>query len=333
MAVVAAAALQPTAAAQTSPPTAPTDEAVSGPAASISVSYPEGGAHLPLFLARDTGTFAKYGLEVTLQGLGGGPVAMAALVGGDVQIADITGSEIINANANGADLVVLATLDPVYPYVFEVSPDITSKEDLIGKSIAIRATGDATDIATRVALRRAGLDPDKDVTILALSQENARIAALSTGQMCCSVAQVQDRITLERLGFHVLFDLTAEGLPNAQGVIATPRAYAAAHADVVQSFVNALIESIARMKADKAAALPVLKAQLSLEDDSITSATYDFFARSVVPSVPLPTPAQFADGIAILSEKNEKVKGFDVAKYIDPSFVQKAVSLGLDKTP
>jgi ABC-type nitrate/sulfonate/bicarbonate transport system substrate-binding protein len=135
------------------------------------------------------------------------------------------------------------------------------------------------------------------------------------------------------MGFHVLFDLTAEGLPNAQGVIATPRAYAAAHPDVLQSFVNALIESIARMKADKAAALPVLKAQLSLEDDSIVSATYDFFAGSVVPSVPLPAPAQFVDGISILSEKNEKVKGFNVAPYIDASYVQKAVSLGLDKTP
>src|SRR5216683_3282713 len=85
VAVVVAFALQPVAAAQT-------DTATS----KISVSYPEGGAHLPLFLARDTGIFAKYGLDVTLQGLGGGPVAMAALVGGDIQIADITGSEIVN---------------------------------------------------------------------------------------------------------------------------------------------------------------------------------------------------------------------------------------------
>jgi ABC-type nitrate/sulfonate/bicarbonate transport system substrate-binding protein len=302
-----------------------------GPLTRITVSYPEGGAHLPLFLARDTGIFAKYGLDVTLQGLGGGSVASAALIGGDIQIADITGSEIVNADANGADIVVLATLDPVYPYVFEVSPDIKSKEDLVGKTIAIRAVGDATDIATRVMLKSAGMDPDKDVTILALNQENARMAALQTGQICCSVAQVQDRIVLEKIGFHVLFDLTAQGQPNAQGVIATQRAYAAAHPEVMQNFINALVESIARMKANRVAALPVLKAQLSLDDDAIVEATYDFFAGKVVPSVPLAAPAQFADGIAILSEKNEKVKDFDVSKYIDTSYVQKAVALGLDK--
>jgi len=321
----------PTAAAPTTPPTAAPKPTTAPALTSISVSYPEGGAHLPLFLARDTGIFAKHGLDVTLKGLGGGSVASAALIGGDIQIADITGSEITSADANGADILALGTLDPVYPYVFEVTPDIKTKDDLIGRSIAIRAIGDATDIATRVALKHAGLDPDKDVTILALTQENARMAALTSGQMCCSVAQVQDRIALEKIGFHVLFDLTAQGLPNAQGVIATQRAYASAHPEVVQNFVNALVESIARMKANKTAALPVLKAQLSLEDDDIVNATYDFFAGSVVPSVPLPAPAQFADGIAILGEKNEKVKSLDISKYIDTSYVQKAVALGLDK--
>ena len=39
----------------------------------------------------------------------------------------------------------------------------------------------------------------------------------------------------------------------------------------------------------------------------------------------------FADGIAILGEKNEKVKSLDISKYIDTSYVQKAVALGLDK--
>ena len=64
--------------------------------------------------------------------------------------------------------------------------------------------------------------------------------------------------------------------------------YEAENPQVVQSFINALVESIALMKKDRAGALPVLKDQLSLEDDAIVAATYDFFAKSVVPSVPLP---------------------------------------------
>jgi ABC-type nitrate/sulfonate/bicarbonate transport system substrate-binding protein len=139
----------------------------------IAVSHPDGGAHLPLFIARDKGIFNKYGLDVDLKPLGGGSVATAALLGGDIQMADITGSEIVTADAQGADILVLATLTPTYPYVFEVSKDIANKEDLKGKTIVIRAVGDATDIATRIMLKKEGLDPDKDVTILAVQQEGA----------------------------------------------------------------------------------------------------------------------------------------------------------------
>jgi NitT/TauT family transport system substrate-binding protein len=309
----------------------PIAPAVAEPATKISVSYPEGGAHLPLFYGRDKGIFAKHGLEVMLQGLGGGPVAAAALQAGDVQIVDITGSEVVGANAAGADILVLATLTPVYPYVFEVSKDVKTAADLKGKTIVVRAVGDATDIATRILLANQGLDPDKDVTILAAQQEGARMAALATGQICCTVVQVQDRLLIEKQGFHALFDLTKLGDPNAQGVIATKRGYANAHPEVVQRFMDALVESIATAKKDRAGALGVLKAQLKLDDDAIVAATYDFFMGEVVPSQPRASPEQFANAIAILVKANEKVKGFDIAPFIDSSYLDHSVAAGLDK--
>jgi NitT/TauT family transport system substrate-binding protein len=316
---------------ETTAPAAPTETAASS-TTKIRVSYPEGGAHLPLFYARDKGIFAKNGLDVTLQGLGGGPVAAAALQSGEVQIVDITGSEVVSADAAGADIIVLATLTPVYPYVFEVSQAISSKDDLKGKTIAVRASGDATDIATRVLLRQQGLDPDKDVTILAVQQEGARMASLMAGQICCTVAQVQDRALLEKNNFHMLFDMTMLGIPNAQGVIATKRAYAKDHPDVIQRFMDSLIESIARSKNDRAGSLPVLKAQLKLQDDAIVAATYDFFMGEVVPIVPTPTAAQFVNAISILSQQNEKLKGFDIARFIDTSYLENALKRGLDKS-
>ena len=310
----------------------PVAPAVAAPAAKISISVPEGGAHLPLFYARDKGIFAKNGLDVALQGLGGGPVAAAALQSGEIQIADITGSEVVSADAAGADIIILATLTPVYPYVFEVSQSISSKDDLKGKTIAVRAPGDATDIATRVLLKKVGLDPDKDVTILAMQQEGARMASLMAGQICCTVAQVQDRVLLERNKFHMLFDMTTMGGPSAQGVIATTRTYARQNPDVIQHFMDSLIESIGRSKHDRAGSLPVLKAQLKLDDDAIVAATYDFFMGKVVPSVPTPTASQFSDSISILAKQNDKLKGFDVAPFIDTSYLDSSVKRGLDKS-
>jgi ABC-type nitrate/sulfonate/bicarbonate transport system substrate-binding protein len=196
----------------------------------------------------------------------------------------------------------------------------------------VRRSPYATDVATRVLLTKEGLDPDKDVTILAVQQEGARIAALMAGQICCTVAQVQDRMLLEKNNFHMLFDMTSMDIPNAQGVIATNRAYAKLHPEVIQHFMDSLIESIARSKNDRAGSLPVLKAQLKIENDAVAAATYDFFMGKVVPNVPTPRAAQFADVISILSQQNDKIKGFDISPFIDTSYLDNSLRRGLDKS-
>jgi ABC-type nitrate/sulfonate/bicarbonate transport system substrate-binding protein len=329
-ATTAPAAAKPTTAA-TSAPAAEKPAAKPAQLTQLKVSHPEGGGHLPLFYARDTGIFAAHGLDVVLLPLGGGPPAASALQTDETQIADITGSEIISSNTGGADTIVIATLVPVYPYVFEVAKDIDSVESLKGKIVAVRATGDATDVATRVTLKKLGLEPDRDVTLLAVQQEGARMAGLLSGQICCTVAQPQDQLLLEAQGFHPLFDLSALGLPNSQGVIGVKRTYANTNRDVVQRFVDAVVEGIAKAKRDRSGAMSVLKAQLKLEDDKVVAATYDYFMGKVVPNLPLPTPEQFAESVSLLSERNEKVKGFDISKYLDPSFVKSAEARGLDK--
>jgi hypothetical protein len=55
---------------------------------------------------------------------------------------------------------VIGTLVPVYPYVFEVSQDITSVEALKGKTIAVRATGDAADLLPLERADRRHAHPD-----------------------------------------------------------------------------------------------------------------------------------------------------------------------------
>ena len=48
----------------------------------VVVSYPDGGGPLPLYYAQDMGIFAKHGLAVEFQPLGGGPPASPLLCRG-----------------------------------------------------------------------------------------------------------------------------------------------------------------------------------------------------------------------------------------------------------
>jgi NitT/TauT family transport system substrate-binding protein len=297
----------------------------------LKVSHPDGGAHMPLFYARDKGIFAKYAITVELQALGGGAPSTAALIAGQTDIADTSGSTVLSAVAGGADLVVTGVLSPSYPYVLMASPDIKVAADLKGKTIVVKAIGDATDVATRLMIKKLGLVPDKDVTILAVNQDNARIAAVQSKQACCTPAQPQDRIALEDLGFKVAFDMSTLGLLNSQGSITAKRDWLAANKDVMQRFIDAVIAATAAAKKDKPGSIEVLKKQLDIKDDKIAGIVYDFFIGGLVPVYPTPAAEQFTDAKGLLGETNAKVAALDVTKIIDASYVKSAQDRGVGK--
>jgi ABC-type nitrate/sulfonate/bicarbonate transport system substrate-binding protein len=115
------------------------------------------------------------------------------------------------------------------------------------------------------------------------------------------------------------------------GIVAQ-RAYVAAHRDVIQNYIDALVEGIALMKKDKAFSVGVLKKYLKLDDDQALSLTYDYGTKNLFPSVPTIKPEHLADSIQVLSERNPKARDYDVTKMLDPSFVKCAEDRGLARS-
>src|SRR5438270_9911939 len=127
---------------------APTPTAVPPPTA---VAAPTGGAasptkvsiaysnliadNLALWSAKESGVFANNGLDVDLQYIAS-TNAMSALLAGQVQVASTGGSEVVNSIANGADLVVVATITPVYAVFLQTRPDSNSADDNAGPGAA-----------------------------------------------------------------------------------------------------------------------------------------------------------------------------------------------------
>jgi ABC-type nitrate/sulfonate/bicarbonate transport system substrate-binding protein len=150
-----------------------------------------------------------------------------------------------------------------------------------------------------------------------------------SGAIQGGVAQPPDNLALEAQGFHSLFDLAALGLPVAQLTVVTQRSYANANRDVVQRYVDALVEATARARRDRELGLTTLRKNLKTEDERALVTTYDYFSQHVVAALPFPRPEQFADAAAELGENNPNIRSFDVARMLDPSFVQSAADRGL----
>lgn len=281
------------------------------------------------YVADDEGIFLRHGLNVNAQLVAGGSTTTAALLAGQTQFSQNGGSETLSAVANGADLIVVATLAGVYPYLFEVTPDIQSMQDVVGKKLGVSNVGGSADIALRVALRANGIDPEKDVTIVATGSAANRTAALIAGAIQGGMAGPPDSLSIEAIGLHPILDLASQHLPSANTVVAVKRDYAAANHDIVQRYVDAIIEATIQLKKDRPGTIALLEKYYQSNDDHAMGIAYDFYANEVAQVLPYPKPEQFKDAVDALAATNPKIRDVNLGTMLDPSFVQNAADRGL----
>jgi ABC-type nitrate/sulfonate/bicarbonate transport system substrate-binding protein len=307
--------------------------AAAGDLPKLTVVYnsPDAG-YLALWVGQDAGIFKQNGLDLQTQLVSNGTQSMAALLSGQVQFIQTGGSSALSPAVDGATLTLLTVVIPVYSYLLEANPSITQPAGLKGQTLAVGSPGDSGDLATRVGLRKIGLDPEKDVTIRSLGGTPVRAAALRSGQVQAAVTSFPENLALEKDGFKRLLDLASLKLPAAGQATIAEKGWVAAHKDVTQRYVDSLIQSLAKARADKPFAIASMKKAMKTDDDAAMNLTYDYYLNEVFPALPEPKAELFADALEQLSTTNDKIKGFDISKLIDPSFVSDAKSRGLGKS-
>ena len=283
------------------------------------------GNFLPTYIAVDGGVFGANGLDASLT-VGQSTATMASLLAGQIDVAETSGAELVNSLAGGADLVAITTLVPVYPFRLFVQSTIQQPDDLKGKTIGITSFGSAIDLATRVALTRMGLDPTRDVTLLPLSSLSARTSAMLSGQVAGGLSLPPDWITLQASGLHSVFDLAESGVATSVVMQIVQRSSITERRDIVQSFVDAIVQAIAREKRDEALATEELRKFLKYDDPPGLKETYDFYSQVVHPSLPYPDVAQLQEAYEYARQDNSAIANVNLADAVDQSFVQSAAN-------
>src|SRR3989441_12681575 len=210
------------------------------------------GDSLPIWTAMDAGIFKENGLDVDLQSIEGGSRGMAALLAGSIDIVSLGGAECLSATAAGAKITVTAILTPVFPYHLMAAPEIKTAADLKGKKIGISSPGGSADIATRKALKALGLDPEKDVTLIALGSHAQRTAALFAGSIQAAVDDPPNTAELIDRGFHSVYDLAGQKLATAQTGVVAQTSFVSSKREAMQRWIDSLVEAVAYMKKNKA---------------------------------------------------------------------------------
>ena len=94
----------------------------------------------PLWVARDRGFFAKYGVNADTIFVRGAPTLVAAMQSNEIDVGYTGGTAVVGAVANGADLKFLSAFTNRVTYDLMVKPGIKRPEDLRGKIFGIQAS-------------------------------------------------------------------------------------------------------------------------------------------------------------------------------------------------
>ena len=159
---------------------------------------------LPFRVAAERGFFDKEGLKVRYITFQGTNLMLTALLAGELDYVNIL-PFIAGGAARGLPVKIVAAVAKSSGYAIVSKPEIDSLKALKGKRIAINSFGSSADFAVYTALSRSGLDPNKDVTLAAISgSPDARFAALISGSVDATVVNSPLEYKAEQKGFRTL---------------------------------------------------------------------------------------------------------------------------------
>jgi NitT/TauT family transport system substrate-binding protein len=199
-----------------------------------------------LWVARDAGLFEKNGLRTEVAYIRSGSTMAQALVAGEIQLAQMGGPAMMAAGVAGMDVTFVAVALNTTPIV--IMGNVSRMEELKGKAIGITRFGSNTDISARFAIRKAGLQPEKDVALVQLEDYPGIMGGIASGRIAAGALADPFTDAAKRLGYKEIADIASMGLEFPFVGIAVKKSYIRDNTDTVQRFVRVYTEAIAIYK-------------------------------------------------------------------------------------
>lgn len=224
---------------------------------------------LPLWLARERGFFAKYGVPSETIFIRQAPTLVAALTSGDIQIGYTGGTAVLGAAASGSDLKILAAFTNRVTYDVVAQKGLKSPEDLRGKIFGVQSIGGTVWMGAILALEHFGLDPNRDkISLIAAGDQSVLAQALIAGTIDVTVLDGVMSRTLRQNGYPILAELSKVNIPISSVGIVAKGSLIQKNPELIENLMKALLESEAFIfgPANKGVALAVLKRYLRISD-------------------------------------------------------------------
>src|SRR5262245_6772987 len=284
----------------------------------------------PIWVMDDRKLLQKQGVTPEIIAINASPTVLQALLANEIEAASISVTTLTSSRLGGADTVMIVGVVPTFvDHIISIS-SITAVEQLKGKVGGVNRLGSTSDLGLRLALRKLGVDPEKDVKIIPVGGNPERFAALSKGLTHFTIMPEPFLTQAERLGFRNLYDVAKLKIPFWWNGILSREAIVKAKRPLLLKLTRAMIAAIHIIKTEKEYAKAIFRKNLGVADPEGLERAYQDYSN-VFPEVPYPTPDGVKTMLDDMAVKNPKAASADAKSYVDSSLVAEFERTGFIK--
>jgi len=284
----------------------------------------------PIWVIEDRKLLQKQGVDPEIIAINASPTVLQTLLAGEIDAASISVTTLTSSRLQGADTVMIVGVVPTFVDHIVSLGNVTKIEQLKGKTGGVNRLGSTSDLGLRLALRKLGVDPEKDVSILPAGGNPERFAALSRGLTQFTIMPEPFLTQAEKLGFRNLYNISQLKIPFWWNGILSRESIVNAKRPLMLKLVRAMIEAIHIIKTEKNYAIALFKKNLGVADPAGLERAYQDYSR-IFPEVPYPTPDGVKTMLDDLAPKNPKAAAADPKMFVDMSLVREIESSGFIK--
>jgi ABC-type nitrate/sulfonate/bicarbonate transport system substrate-binding protein len=319
----APASASPSAAAAPSakPAASPKPAASGATAATLKVAYVVAAAtQSPIWMAQETGAFARHNVAVDVQ-LIESSVSLKALLVKQVDVVLQSASSLIQADLNGqADLVYVGSASNHSQGELLTAPSIKSAADLKGKVIGSDKPGTASDYYTQLELKLLGLT-SKDVSIRPVGNGDIVLQGLISGQIQAGTMTAPQSLDAEAKGFYPLQNTYSQPYQGNGPIVLRGRVQELK--PQLLPFLAAFRDGIEAFNEQPDLAKATIGKYAKIDDQAVLARTYAFFHDSSPFQLDLkPTLPGIQAMLDFLSPTLEAAKTAKPEQFVDLSLVE-----------
>jgi NitT/TauT family transport system substrate-binding protein len=287
-------------------------------------------SNTPIWVADQKGFFKKNGLNAEVIAISASTIVIQALLTGEVDFIIAPSATLVTSRLAGADTVMVSTNLPLFiDHIVSVA-DVNSVEQLKGKTGGVNRLGTTSDMTLRLALRRLGVDPEKDTKIIATGENPQRLAALARNITQFTLLGEPLVKEAEKMGFRDLYDIGTLKIPYHVNAVVTRERTVKERRPFVLKVVRAFTEALHFIKTNKEETKPLIAKKLKTTDPEGLERAYRAY-NAAFPEVPYPNAEGVKTLLDDIAPRTPKAATADPKSFVDMSVVQELEASGFIK--